>query len=309
LIAVAGRQRIAYVVPTKDRPDDLDTLLASLARQTRPADQIVVVDGGDRPVTDIVARHSALPIDYVREYPPSLARQRNAGMARVAPDITVAGYLDDDLVLEPDASERMYAFWEAADRDVGGAAFNILNQPHANASALTRLFLLNGRTPGAMLPSGWPSQIPTLGRTVETEWLYGGATLWRREVLREFGYDEWFVGHGYGEDVDFSYRVSRKYRLFVLSDARVHHFTRPIRLASQFTLGRQQVVNRLYFIRKSGAFPAPAVTWALFGQLVFNVLAGLADRERAGWRRAAGNVDGLLDVMRRGLSQIGGHYK
>ena len=38
--------KLAYVVPTKDRPDDLRKLLESLAAQTRAPDQIVIVDGG-----------------------------------------------------------------------------------------------------------------------------------------------------------------------------------------------------------------------------------------------------------------------
>jgi GT2 family glycosyltransferase len=246
---------------------------------------------------------------YVREYPPSLARQRNAGMARVAVDIDVAGYLDDDLILETNATERMIAFWRQAGHDVGGCAFNILNQPPAQAGPLTNFFLLNGSPPGRMLPSGWPAQIPTIEKTVETQWLYGGATLWRREVIGAFDYDEWFTGHGYGEDVDFSYRVGRKYRLFVIADAKVNHFTQPIRPASQYNLGRQQVVNRIYFIRKSGAFSAPAVCWAMFGQLVHNLLIGLASLTNGGLHRLAGNVAGMLALFRGGPSQIENFYK
>lgn len=301
--------RLGYVVPTKDRPDDLVKLLDSLARQTRLPDRIVVVDGSDTPVEAVVVAHPNLPLDYVRIYPPSLARQRNAGMAKIGRDIAVAGYLDDDLVLEPDATERMAAFWEAAGPEVGGAAFNILNQPPTAVDLVTRLFLLNGRVPGRMLPSGWPSQIPTVAETIECDWLYGGATMWRREVIDAYVYDEWFLGHGYGEDVDFSFRVSRSHRLFVVENAKVWHFTRPIRTASQRTLGRQQVVNRLYFIRKAGSFSPAAVAWAMFGQLVVNLAASLVRLDDVGFRRFAGNVLGLADAARGRIGQIGNYYK
>lgn len=301
--------RLAYVVPTKDRPEDLSNLLDSLMRQTRMPDQIVIVDGGDTTVERLVARYAALPLDYVREYPPSLARQRNAGMAAVRPDIVVAGYLDDDLILEPDATERMAAFWQAAGPQVGGAAFNIMNQPRAAGGPFTRFFLMNGAAPGRMLPSGWPSQIPTVTATIRTDWLYGGATMWRREVIRDYAYDEWFVGHGYGEDVDFSYRVSRHYTLHVVADARVLHMTRPIRLSSQYTLGRQQVVNRLYFIRKAGGFSGVSVAWGMFGQLIVNLGASLFHFDSAGARRFAGNLAGFRDVMRGRMGQIANFYK
>jgi glycosyltransferase involved in cell wall biosynthesis len=301
--------RLAYVVPTKDRPEDLTKLLDSLARQTRRPDQIVIVDGGDATVDRLVAGYPALPIDYVREYPPSLARQRNAGMAAVRPEIGVAGYLDDDLILDPDATERMAAFWEAADAQVGGAAFNITNQPRAEGGPFTRLFLMNGGRPGQMLSSGWPSQITTVTATIRTDWLYGGATMWRREVIRDYAYDEWFVGHGYGEDVDFSYRVGQRFSLYVVADARVLHMTRPIRLSSQYTLGRQQVINRLYFIRKAGGFSTTSVAWGMFGQLLVNLGASLVRLDSAGARRFAGNLAGFGDVLRGRMGQIANFYK
>ena len=39
--------RMAYVIPPKDRPDDMQILLVSLQRQTRGVEQIIVVDGSD----------------------------------------------------------------------------------------------------------------------------------------------------------------------------------------------------------------------------------------------------------------------
>src|SRR4029453_15723924 len=128
--------RIAFVVPTKDRPEDLRKMLASLAAQTRRPDQGIVVDGSDPPVREVGEQASALGAEYVREFPPSLARQRNAGMARLRGDITLAGYLDDDIVLEPDAVQRMLEFWQNAGADTGGAAFTITNNPQPRAMRL-----------------------------------------------------------------------------------------------------------------------------------------------------------------------------
>ncbi len=51
-------------------------------------------------------------------------------MAALHNDITVAGYLDDDLELEPDATERMVRFWEKRDAQrLAGRPFAIVNQP------------------------------------------------------------------------------------------------------------------------------------------------------------------------------------
>ena len=300
---------MAYVIPTKDRPDDMRRLLSSLQSQTRSVDQIIVVDGSNPAIDNVISEYSNLTITYVRIFPPSLAKQRNAGMAELNDDINIAGYLDDDLVLKTDATERMIEFWKIADNKVGGAAFSILNQPKAKANRLANLFLLDDPRPGIMLKSGFQSQIPTLFETTPTDWLYGGATLWRRMVINEFKYDEWYIGHGYLEDVDFSYRVSQKYQLCVVGKARVNHYSRPIRLESNYDIGKQQVLNRLYFIRKVGGFSKLLTTQALVGQMVFNIASSLLHFDSAGYRRFLGNAVGLFAELTGQTDQVGGHYK
>src|SRR5688572_20033463 len=87
--------KLAIVVPTKDRPVELRRMLESVAAQTRRPEQVIVVDGSAPDIRAVVDGFPELAIDYVRVYPPSLSRQRNAGMRVVRGDITLAGYLDD----------------------------------------------------------------------------------------------------------------------------------------------------------------------------------------------------------------------
>ncbi len=302
-------ERIAYIVPTKDRPEDLAKLLQSLMQQTVMPHQIVIVDGSAPPIEHVLGSFSDLPLTYVRVFPPSLARQRNAGVAALASDISIAGYLDDDLVLEPKATEEMLAFWSAATPNTGGAAFSIVNQPCAFSNRLARLFYLDDPRPGRVLRSGFQSQIPPIERLTETDWLYGGATTWRRRVLDTIRYDEWYLGHGYLEDVDYSYRVGQQYQLFVVGDARCWHFSRPIARNREFAVGRQQVVNRLYFFRKMGTFSPGALAWAFLGQSLLNVASCFRRREVGGLLRFAGNIAGLMSLLGGRLTQIGGYYK
>lgn len=303
--------RMAYVVPTKDRPDDLEKLLASLSKQTRMPAQIIIVDASEPPVKYVCDRWDGLAITYVREFPPSLARQRNAGMEALQDDITVAGYLDDDLELEPDATEQMLAFWDGAPADVGGAAFSILNQPKRRGGLgfITDMFLLNSSQQGKVLSSSFCASIGTPEQDIRTDWLYGGATLWRRDVIERYRYDEWYIGHGYLEDLDFSYRVSRDHRLWVVAAARVWHWHRPVMLSRQYGLGVQQVVNRFYFYRKIGSFSSLSLGWALLGQCLLNIALSVVQRDSAGLRRFAGNLKGMADVLRGRMASVEGIWK
>lgn len=297
--------RIAFVVPTRNRRDDLFRMLASLERGTVQPHQIVVVDGGEQLVDDVARSFPGLSIDYERVYPPSLSKQRNAGMARVRPEMTIAGYLDDDLVLQPDAVEAMLRFWEEAGPDVGGASFNIVSDRRPHATKMKSLFLLDAPRRGDVLPSGYNTMICPVDETLYTRWLFGGATVWRRDVIREFSYDEWFAGTGYLEDLDYSYRVGGKYKLAVVADARLDHLSWPIRREMNYTLGRWQVVNRHYLVRKH-KLSRVGFWWAMAGQIIVNAAKALAERDTGAARRMAGNMAGVFGVALGRQERIGG---
>jgi glycosyltransferase involved in cell wall biosynthesis len=279
--------------------------------QTRRPDQVVVVDGSEPPVKAVVDGFPSLPLEYVRVFPPSLAKQRNAGMERVAPVMTLAGYLDDDLVLEPEALERMVEFWDEAGADVGGAAFTITNNPHPGALGVKQLLGIDDARPGRVLRSGFPSTIPPQRADIETEWLYGGATVWRRNVIDSYPYDEWFVGTGFMEDIDFSYNVRGRYRMVVVAQARLAHYSRPVRQDRQFLLGKWQIVNRMHIVRKYRArgLSAAAAWYASFGVLLLNIAGAAVRASRSHWNRACGNAAGIVSELIGRREQVGGHLK
>ena len=301
--------RIAFVIPTKDRPADLRRMLKSVEAQSLLPAQMVVVDGSVEPVETVVREFPRLPIDYVRVFPPSLARQRNAGMKRLQEDITLAGYLDDDLVLNEGALEAMCSFWEVATSDVGGAAFNIVNDRRPYATWLKAIFLMDSRRRGVVLPSGYHTMICPVDASIYVDWLFGGATVWRRGIIGEFSYDEWFQGTGFLEDVDYSYRVSRRYRLAVVADARVKHFSPPIRRDRNFLLGKWQVINRFYFVRKHPELSVVLCLWALLGQLLVNAGKGAVGGEPGVFERVLGNLVGIGSVMSGRLERTDGLLK
>ena len=70
--------RLAYVVPTKDHPDDLRILFNSLEKQTVFPHQLIIVDGSQPDIKYVCDEYPDLPITYERCFPPSLAKQRNA---------------------------------------------------------------------------------------------------------------------------------------------------------------------------------------------------------------------------------------
>jgi glycosyltransferase involved in cell wall biosynthesis len=303
--------KLALVVPTKDRPDDLRKLLSSLASQTRLPDQLIIVDGSKPDIQHVIAEFCEMAVDYVRVYPPSLSRQRNAGMQRLAGDITLAGYIDDDIVLESQAVEEMLRFWATAEADIGGAAFNITNAARPNWIRLKTLLWVDAPQAGKMLPSGFPSTIGTQHTDLETDWLYGGATVWRRDIVNRYAYDEWFIGMGFMEDVDYSFSVRREYRLKVVAGARLAHYSHPVKPEREALLGKWQIVNRMYFVRKHRArgLSAGSAWVASAGTTLLNIAFALFRGSTSHWLRAKGNVQGMFSELAGRRGPLGGHLK
>jgi glycosyltransferase involved in cell wall biosynthesis len=88
--------KITFITPTKDRPDDIRKMLEGFAPQTRPPEQIIVVDGSGEPVEKVVHAVERLKIDYLRwTDKPSAAAQRNGGLKLVMDDIELVCFFDD----------------------------------------------------------------------------------------------------------------------------------------------------------------------------------------------------------------------
>ena len=302
---------LAFVIPTKDRGEDLRRMLRSLVAQTRLPDQVIVVDGSGVEVSWCVAEFPELNIDYVRLLPPSLSAQRNAGMAMLRAEITHAGYLDDDVVLELDAVYEMASFWGGAGLDVGGAAFNVVDGASSGSSALSWRSTVAGAGLGSIAPSGVVRELGEVQVNLETDWLCGGAQIWLREVIDNYSYDNWFQGTGFMEDVDYSYGVRERYRLFVVAAARLAHFTPPVRPDRQFLFGKWQVVNRMYIVRKyrHRGLSLRKAWGASLLLLVSNSVRGILYRQSGLWDRGLGNMAGIVSELRGGSEQIGGFLK
>jgi GT2 family glycosyltransferase len=291
--------KLAFVVATKDRPEELRRMWRSLGLQTRPPDEVVVVDASARPSSPEGFGPAPFALTYIHVDRPSAAGQRNMGLMAVGRDTELVGFLDDDAVLEKDAVEEMLRFWETADGTVGGAAFNLVNHPPLDLPGLKRTALvaslgLYARRPGAVAPSGFQTMIGSVERTIWAEWLPSTAAAWRREVFREHRFDEWFDGYSYLEDLDFSYRVGKTCKLAVVAGARYRHLPAAGGRGSGYVFGLREVANRIHFVRKNPELSIGKCRIALAVRLLMNSAFAAKQRRSVYLGRALGNTVGLV---------------
>jgi len=290
--------KIAIIIPTLGRCDDLRKMLQSLTQQTCPPDQVVIVDEAGEGFT--LAREFPQLNILVTTFPRgSASAKRNRGIQCVVPEIELIGFMDDDIVLAPPALAAIRDFWRSSPPDLGGASCNLVNHPPRDFPGLkslkfaSRLALYDTRI-GMVLRSGFHTQLGCISRTQYVQWLPSTAVVYHRQVLADFPFDEWYQGYSYLEDLDFSYSLGKKYKLAVVANAQFHHFPSKIGRMDAYSFGKKEVINRFRFVKKHPELSPGLCCLALAVRAGMSVVLGFARFDGWHFKRAGGNIIGLL---------------
>ena len=142
-------------------------------------------------------------------------------------------------------------------------------------------------------------------------WLCGGATVWKREVVNKYKYDEWFKGTGYLEDVDFSFNVKNEYELYLVSNAKLAHYSRPVKADKYFVLGKWQIFNRMYIVKKyrHRGLSITKAWVATLGLIFLNLAIGLTKQDKNAINKGLGNICGAYKQIMGKEEQLIEHLK
>jgi len=298
---IQPNHKVAIIIPTKDRPDDLRRMLGSIHQQSVKPHQIVVVDASIIPVSKVIDEFTSINITYLRHLPPSSAKQRNIGLTAIHDDIDLIGFMDDDIVLEINAIEKMIIFWDSASNMTAGASLNFNNSFHPGLNLLKRLRLAStlgfyNNHVGSVALSGWATAINNVDTTIQVQWLPTTAVFWRRDLIRGHKFDDFFEGYSYLEDLDFSYEIGKNYKLVIVADAKFSHFPSSTGRISDYQFGKMEVINRLYFVRKHN-LSASRCYMGLFYRFVMSLGSSITGSGLESLHRIAGNCTGLFQSL------------
>ncbi len=289
---------LAIVVPTKDRPAKIRAFLNSLCSQSARCGRILFIDGGVS-VRDVVQEYAdRLPVEHHVCQPPGQIRQRNMGIGLLDDRTPLVASMDDDIVFEPDAIERMIAFWNTVESETAAVSFNIINTPPEPDTRLRRLFGLSGPEPGRVMRSGLSTSNCQATRDYRCDWVCGGAAVWRLDVLRRHPHRELPSRWAISEDVIFSYQISRDYPMYVCASARVRHehvFDYSVKRPDRF-YGRTQTLWVFHFVESNRDLSVPAFLWMVAGTAAGRAIAGLTTFDRRHLQFALGQIEALLKV-------------
>ncbi|NLE43739.1 MAG: glycosyltransferase [Chloroflexi bacterium] len=281
--------RVAIIVTVLNEANSLPDLLESMAIQTRPADEIVICDGGSTDATvAILESEERLPLRVIRKPGVGISAGRNTAI-----DAT-----SSDVIAVTDAGVRLDHEWLARiiepfdDEAVWVVSGFFRPDPHSVfevAMGATVLPELGDIVPSRFLPSS---------RSVafrKTAWAEVG------------GYPEWL---DYCEDLIFDLRLRKRYGDFAFAPAATVFFRPRTTLKAFFVqyyrYARGDGKADLWRLRHAARYLTycVAVPAVAFGGLLINPwiwllsLIGIPGMFLTGWRRLFNSWDNLSSIAK-----------
>lgn len=290
------RATSAFIIATRNRPDDLLGTVRSLLEQTVVPAELCIVDSSDtapsRPAIESLCGEAGVTLDYMHPASRGLTVQRNIGIVRTSGDPVFL--IDDDVAMAPDCHERIlkvYEEWEAGwngrGKPLGGVRATPVRpaRPAPLTIAYRKLFGIGGWWPessGKVRAGFYAEGISDSAGIRRVEYFNGWFMSYKREVFDHESFDESLAGYGYKEDIDFSYRVSRRYTLLQDPKARCDHLKAPSARLNSHNLQRMNVANQVYLHRKlmpQDLRHRAALWWALTGLFILNIGKAIQTRD------------------------------
>ena len=125
----------------------------------------------------------------------------------------------------------------------------------------------------------------------------------RKEVFKSFRFDEnleKYSTYAFYEDLDFTYRVSRRYKLLLNSELKAIHVHPSTGRENAFNVNFTKILNHYYLVRKHG-FSKMAFWWSTFGLLLAHVILLLLKPSKVNYMGLRGLIEGIKKITKGGL--------
>ena len=263
---------LAIIIPTKDRPKQIYRHLMSLVDQNCELDRVIVVDSGKNIEEIVLSFKDRLPVEYYKSQPGQV-RQRNLGISMLNDTTNLVAWMDDDVTYYENSINHMIKFWNLIDSKTVGVGFNMIYQSKNNFN-IFKLISNKLNRPGSIKKSGQLTPFSNLTNDIEVQYLSGGATVWKYDIIKKYKHDDNLLDLKWAacEDWIYSYPIGKKFKLMACASSKVQtedeirNNERPINY--YIDRGKIRYSMRLYFVLTNSELSRILF---FFSQLLFTI--------------------------------------
>jgi len=299
---ISSQLTISVVICTLNNLEGIEKCITSITLQTLKPDEVIIVHGNiDREMEESITKRiqpilqsNLITLKYIKTIR-SLIIQRNIGIDNASSDVII--FLDDDVILDKNyfyyLLEAYQSKWGESLGGIQGTIIESLgDKPWHPKEVYKKIFLLSTMTgSGRLLPSVNPSFCGNPKEIKKVAIFNGCMMSFRRDVLLENRFDTNLKEFWACDDIELSYRISRKYHLYQTPFAQLHHMPSSLSYEGHIKIARMFVFNRFYVFRVY--FSNSKINWLLFfwsniGELFYRIFQSIKIRH-------SGTLTGFLE--------------
>ncbi len=226
---MTAHEEFCVLIPTRNRPREVEALLTSIRGSTVKPFQIVIVSSGENIANTVEKFIDQLAITFVHSEIAGQINQKRLGLSAVDQSVDWVVFLDDDLLVSPNTFEKAFECVQGFDRKNGkrlaGVGFGLpatsrFNSHGKASQVLARLFGINHQPAGVVLRNGHATSYLEQREPFETQWL-NGASMWRIKAVSNYGFHGISSKYAACEDLIFSYPIGKEHSLVYCPSARL----------------------------------------------------------------------------------------
>jgi glycosyltransferase involved in cell wall biosynthesis len=277
---VKGKQGITVAVCTRDRHDDLERCIRSVAAQSVifPV-EILIMDDGNVPTwllnkLSIDLNNPNINLSYYKKQLKGLLRSRIETVEKAKHEIIL--FVDDDVELGNGYLCKLENLFSRFPGAVGFGGRDVHIGSSFIWSLFCNIFLYGARQPGKLSLSGYGGSMikwGTMKAPFQTEYLAGCNMAFRRIALLGLRPVEWLSGYSLGEDIYLTQFASRQGQIWVDPDLIVVHHQTSCSRDQIEKVAYTEIVNHYYLLhdnmnKSSRSIYFFYLLWTAFGLLI-----------------------------------------
>ena len=303
------RKTTSMIIPTYNRPESLRKTLQSIADQTVPLTELVILDdstiAGTKSVVDEFKKK--INIIYIKKKPEDrgTTKSGNIGIRTARGDYIFQ--LEDDITIHPDYVEDSLKFFEKNPDATGMCWFPYSNQKMVYEpikNFFMRIFFLGHyrKDQSFLLPTVsivYPH--PLTKDIIPTEYMTSGTCVVKKEFQKKVLYDETLSDWAIQEDVDMSYRLHKKFgKLYLLRERKLMHtFDLGGRVSSKKAIYSKIIYAGHIFRMNFPQTPKYLIIfwWGMFGRMMLRAVPALLKPSKQHFKDLVHSVGATLSLL------------